>query len=361
MAEAITCSDKGTKPPIRTLYEFLRDSIDTHEPIIHDLLAIDEDDPENLIAQRHGTETEKNLLLVGLLRGLGFTAYPLLIPSRDYGSFDPGIYQLWQFNHLLCYVEDETRGYALDTGDRGVPFPYLAPRYHAQMGLLLHGETSIPIELDHIARPSRTYVTSRVEIEGDGTASLLITVAATGYDRQALENLHVDSSRIESIIESVSHLVRYDLQFWSLDGDDERDSLLLTLDLQTAELSQRAGENLFVRSSIASLFDNPFRQSTRTYPIDFRYPRDLTFKVVVIPPENSFIVQVPDSAKVFTSGIALEYVTQNRRDSSITDLELRVEDRMITVDRYNDILRIFRAFDEARSGEVVIRHEEDAQ
>jgi hypothetical protein len=68
--------------------------------------------------------------------------------------------------------------------------------------------------------------------------------------------------------------------------------------LQLADLGNN--KIYFPLLQLKSLMDNPFRQETRQYPVEFNYPEDYTVIFDIVLPENYEVESLPNPAKYTT-------------------------------------------------------------
>jgi hypothetical protein len=121
------------------------------------------------LAAGTGSPVEKNLVLVQLLRSHGIDASPVLIVTRDRGTFFPDWRTARQLNHAIVEVRLATGTVFADASDPSCPFGVLPPRCAVAQGLSIAREGSVVVPVT--ARPvesSRTVITSAaLDAQGD--------------------------------------------------------------------------------------------------------------------------------------------------------------------------------------------------
>jgi hypothetical protein len=182
VAEWVGASVDGISGPegkARALYLRVRDGIRNGAPPDPPIDALPH--LAEALAAGVGSAVEKNLVLVQLLRSHGIDAAPVLIVTRDRGTFYPDWRTMGQLNHAIVAVRLATGTVFADASDASCPFGVLPPRCSVEQGLSIarDGSAVVPVT----ARPvesSRTVITS-AELDAQGDLVVQSTWTLAGH------------------------------------------------------------------------------------------------------------------------------------------------------------------------------------
>ena len=293
LADSICANSQSKSDEMRDMYRFVRDEIETRGR--QQSRYFDYKGAVELLENMYGSAGEKNLFLVELFRSRHISAYPLFIGTRGYSRFNPALRQLSQFNHMVCYVDTGDGGFALDTGQRSVTYPYLPSYDLVAGGLLLDGTDSRTTSLTHAERKSGVKLESIITLIEDGSAICTTRVCVTGYEMANYDEFLGDSlSQIQIIDEFLEDAAKeYEVVSQSSRFDTDRDSLHLEIVLELAEFAETVGDNLFFSPILLPIEHNPFTSQDRFFPVDFRYPYNRFQAVTVKLPDGMEIADMP--------------------------------------------------------------------
>ncbi|MGH2569728.1 MAG: DUF3857 domain-containing protein, partial [bacterium] len=169
----------GPEGKARALYLRVRDGIRNGAPPDPPVDA--EPKLAEALAAGTGSPVEKNLVLVQLLRSHGIDAAPVLIVTRDRGTFFPDWRTAAQLNHAIVAVRLATGTVFADASDPSCPFGVLPLKCSVEQGLSIAREGSAVVPVT--ARPvesSRTVITS-AELDAQGDLVVQSTWTLAGH------------------------------------------------------------------------------------------------------------------------------------------------------------------------------------
>lgn len=276
---------------IKRLYDFVHDRIETRE------LSEETSNAVDVMRDRHGTAGEKNLLLVGLLRTQGISAYPVMIGTReDHVAFNPSSCQLSQLNHLVCYVgADDSTGYPLDPGDETAMYPFPGANDLVRGGLLIDGKQSRPITFNHRYRESGVDYVSSIIVRPDGSAICSTMAVIRGFAIAKHQTIMHDSLSQEKIVERLlgNEGVEYRSTGATFGFDPEGDKLIVEMVLELPKFVTVVDSTAFFAPCFIPLEDNPFTSEFRALPVDFQYPFANRHRMQVFLPEGWRVTDRP--------------------------------------------------------------------
>lgn len=250
--------------------------------------------PGDLITDKVGNCAEINLFAIGLLKAAGLDAIPVIISTRDNGK----IKQDYPFSHFFDYVLISTtiegKTYLTDATEIFIPNDRIPSRCINDKGLLINKEKVewIPLQCDF---PSELDTKIALSLSGF-ELNAKVEVTASEYFALRCRNKYGDNKKkiseqllkdgynpIDSTIAIKSNLSvkePYDYQF-SLSGNAEI-------------INDKIYIQPFLKETIS---DNPFKQKTRTYPVDIIYPKKFVFNTILVIPDGYKVDYLPENKK----------------------------------------------------------------
>ncbi len=249
-----------------------------------------------------GNSTALNLLLVALLQEAGIESYPLLISTRDHGK----IYSDYPFAHYFNYtvaismvngeeiLSDATEPYA--------NYDQLPSRCLNDKGLLVRRKT---VDWVKINTPVTTSTSDYFEIDLSNDSMIVkYNYKSKGYEAiKDYRSFEADSSRYK---ERISSNLFDNLTSSNLIENSKANTFSI---LQTGEKKIEKIENYVSINPFLKFFssENPFTERERDYPIDFIYPRTVTYLSIIKLPENAKVITLPDDKTISNEAFDLSY------------------------------------------------------
>ncbi|WAC02079.1 hypothetical protein N7U66_20215 [Lacinutrix neustonica] len=229
---------------------------------------------KNLIKSKSGNVSEINFLLYNLLNEHDIEVTPILASTRNNG-FPTKIYPvISDFNYVLIQASIDGKDYQLDATDPYLTFGQVPFRALNQYGRLLDFEDgSYWVDIKPTAKSSKIY---RIELnlDNEGLFSGHLDYQTSGYHSISKKSSYFTNpleykKNYEASLIGV-HIERHDVIIENKSTSQFLDKI--DFDLET-ELIQ---DEYYINPFLSTFFDNnPLKLQTRSYPIDFGYPRHL--------------------------------------------------------------------------------------
>ena len=349
VGEAVEAREKS-----RLIYEWVRDSIRTRKDekgryYSHECI-------KELLVDRFGTADEKNVLLVEMSRRVGLSAWPVLICTRNHGLFNPEIFQLQQFNHLIACVQTDSKVMFLDVASQYCPYGILPPKCLVAAGFLLEGDKSRVVRLTTEEVKSYRADNIIVHIQPDGTARCSTTTILTGY-YTVYYGQKYEANEPEEFMEDyfLDNLTcQYELENHSFEKDAEKNQCRLTFTFTSSDLVQRLDNNLLVKQPLLRFVENPFVNEKRFFPVDFMFPFTQHSIITVRVEDSLSSVQLP--ADITTRIDGAEFMRQSRSfgADNIVESRIVVSQAFIPKPLYKPLREFFSTVEDASAEQLVL-------
>ncbi|RKS01582.1 DUF3857 domain-containing protein [Flavobacterium sp. 102] len=244
--------------------------------------------------ERTGNVAEINLILTAMLRLSGLEAYPILLSTRDNGlaAFPNKTF----LNYVIASVNIKGKVYLLDATDKISNVNFIPVRALNQFGVLMKKDgTSEEIDLMPKIN-SHTSTNILVTINNEGEALGKVRNQYWEYNAYVFEQKN-DGYTTESLIEKLEKTYQ-GLEVSEYTVQKTTDFSKPTIE-NYAFISSNSveiiGDKMYVAPLLFfTLTENPFKQETRKYPVDFVFPHQQKFNISIKIPEGYSIEKIPD-------------------------------------------------------------------
>ncbi|HPT15138.1 MAG TPA: hypothetical protein PK796_10140 [Bacteroidales bacterium] len=263
-----------------------------------------------------GNSAEINLFLTALLKSAGLDANPVLISTRDHGKIKTDYPFQHFFNYVLASVLIDSNYYLLDATDPMSQFAEIPSFCFNDKGLLIKKTKGDPTWLKLVSTfPSS--INYELDWTFDASQDSLIAktkVASTGYDALDLRKSYAkDIQELKKDLNVESQ----QLSNLKVENNNELDNpFIVTIDLMQ-EYDESSGKVLIAPFSDFVMNDNPFKMASRTYPIDFTYQKERTYKATLRIPQGFKLFSKPEDLTINNKDILINYSSQLMEDKHL--------------------------------------------
>jgi transglutaminase-like putative cysteine protease len=270
---------------------------------------------KNVLKDREGSSAEINLLLIAMLKHAGLNAQAVILSTRDNGFINPAYPSIDNFNYVIAYVKAEEETYFLDATESNIPAGLLPKRCVNGYSRLIGPN---PREINISGEKKSTYQ-HQLNLEiSDGKLLGKYTgnrgnLAAAEY-RENYVNTAAQDKFITSLSEEYPGISIDNFEVQNLNEINQ--PLRLSYRLEIEDKAEELGSMIYLNPMLYwGLDDNPFKSETRNYPIDYAYPFENTYMLMLQIPEGYALESVPKSQKIMMEkelGSFLLHVTLSR-------------------------------------------------
>ncbi len=320
--EQVTAGLNRPLDKARALYDFVRRDIFTGKNVHWNssrLLS-----PMEVIEKKEASRSEKNILLINLLRRAGFTADPFLVSSRSHGRLSPGWVTNQQFNNLIVSATVNGETYYLDTGNKANPFGSVPYSLYTGNGFLLSKGGKLAARFTKY-RPrhqkNNAVIESRGRFNADGDLQVTADISYAGQLAFQMRNrLQKAKSQTQFIRD---HLIdAYDqatIDTFSIDHIEELDQpLTISLTFSIPEYVETSGSLSFVEPVFLSgMHKNPFLSEKRTFPVDFYFREKIRETFTLHLPPGTRVSELPERSSARLKGFLYSRSFSEQEDNTL--------------------------------------------
>jgi hypothetical protein len=248
--------------------------------------------------KRTGNSTEINLMLVRLLREMGYDANPLVLSTRSHGKISEEIALMDKFNYTVAHISIEGKDVFLDATSTLLPAGVLPVRCLNGIGFLVSKKMARIMQIPNTERYNQTTMLD-VELDTEGSLKGSVKVSGMGYAGLNLrEKLAKDGKEkfIEDFKEKRNTWKDTKIELINFDATN---SPLVSCETTITEAVTIAGERMYLNPMLSSgESKNIFPKNNRYYPVDMTYLQTDVFVAKYKIPNGYVIEELPKSAKI---------------------------------------------------------------
>lgn len=240
-----------------------------------------------------GSSSEINMMLVLLLKELGFDANPVLISTRSNGLINAQLPSLDKFNYLVAQVSLKGRNVLMDATEPlskpGLP----DPRCLNKSGLLL-GKDSCSLIPVIPAEKWGSVTTVNAEIDSTGRLAGTYSSSYNGYHALALRKSYHNSNQADFNATVKNSAPDWQLSHIAIENETKAaEPFKIRFDFESFDNIGKAGA-IYINPMLSQrISQNPFKDAERIYPIDFVYPQDNIYVGSIRIPEGYVAEALP--------------------------------------------------------------------
>ena len=248
------------------------------------------DNLRKVLNKGSGNSADVNLLLILLLKELGFEADPVVLSTRDNGILHPSHPSISNLNYVISRVKKDTTQYLLDATEPMMSFDNLPLRCMNGQGRLI--SKSDPQWIDLLRKEKyNTLQVAQMKISENG--EITGTIENSGTDNAATEvkNSFKKEGKENFLNERKKKWKGWEIDEVSFESMDTVNNIYKErYSLHSSEIAQESSGMIYI-NVLLNMGDkeNPFKLEKREYPVDLGIPIKDTY---------NFTYQIPDGYSV---------------------------------------------------------------
>jgi hypothetical protein len=250
----------------------------------------------DVIRNKNGNVAELNLLLVGLMRQAGIDADPVILSTRDHGVVYEAFPIITQFNYVISRIKVNGKDYFLDASGKEHGFGFLPLRCYNESARVVNAAAEqVKLSADQLSEKKSTTIFI-INEKGNWTGTVQQTPGyyeSTGLRQSIKEkgNNYYDGELKKAYGSefSVKNIV-----IDSLENKESR----LGIKYEIIEQGDKE-EIIYFNPMLAEGYrENPFKSSSRQYPVEMPYSIDEIYTLLVEIPDGYEVDEMPAEAIV---------------------------------------------------------------
>lgn len=331
--------------------------------------AYADQDINDVLDAKQGTNAEITFLLISMLRYAGIACDPVLVSTRDNGHVQVLYPMIDQFNYILTRATIGKQTYFLDPTDPLRPSDLLPTKVLGVSGIVVK-------EIPKGGSVEWTTVTSDKKLI-EITAGLVTINEDGGIQGQLIDSFKQYGAFIErhelattkdiDIAKGCMGTEKNNIQIESVSitgKDSLNQPFTITAKISSASYAQAAGEMIYFNPHIINReTDNPFKSEQRHFPIDYGYRSDATNAITFIIPSGYEIKEKPADRMFTAAEGGLSFSRQIQVDSNLIQVLFKksIKETKVNAEKYYLVKDFYNQVVAAEAEQIVlVKHKEAA-
>lgn len=246
--------------------------------------------------KKTGDAADINLMLIGLLREIGFDANPVILSTRDHGRIHEQYALMRRFNYVVAHIEANGKDLLIDATDEYLKVGMLPYQCLNHSGWLVHAGFPRFVSLEPVERDAELEK-AEMQINEDGEMKGQFTKSYSGYSAWSARKAFKKEGK-EKFLEEVKKAKTN----WTINkaeysnNEDISQQMEAKYDVEMTDFITKAGNMMYLKPMLSEGHtENPFKDTERNYPIDFGIPIDETFLASYEIPAGYTVIEKPQS------------------------------------------------------------------
>lgn len=349
---------------LKTIFEFVRNKFEWNgiDREVPSWLTISSNNrlgesPKTIFERSKGSSGDINLILLAMLRYAGLPADPVLISTSENGLVRQEVPSMEQFNRVVVSSDYKAKKILLDATDKYLPMDYLPrPCLNGQGYVALDNKYQW-VTLTDMPK-SRNLISMDLEITEEGDVKGKGTFSKTGYYAgEAREQIAKKgkSTYLNKLLEGR----QVKLADSVMEGQAKPGEMLKeTYSVVLAEYGQKTGDVIYIDPIVFNReTSNPFIAPTRSYPINFEYPREKVYTLKLKIPEGYGVDDLPKPKLSVLPDNAGKFVFSVTESNGIINImsQININRAIFSQDEYTSLREFFNIITAKHSESIVLK------
>ncbi len=310
---------------------------------------------KNMLKVKNGSVAEINMMLISMLRNLGYKADPVIIGLRSRGV----TYSLYpiieRFNYLVVELNLDGKKYYLDASEPMNGFGKLDPDcYNGHARVINGGPQPIEFNPDSLLERKVTSIYIINDEKGNSTGSMQ---QVPGYfESTQLSELIKDKGK-DAMLTAIKKDFNAEIEIENLNIDSlnlKDNPIGISYDFK---LNNDKEDIIYLNPMFGERYEtNPFKSAERVYPVEMPYTEDETYIFSMEVPTGYVVDELPKSMVLklneFDDGL-FEYRMSVSDNTISFRCRLRIKRTFFAPDEY-ELLREFFGMVVAKQNEQIV-------
>lgn len=307
--------------------------------------------------EKTGNVAEINLMLTAILKIAGYDAKPVLISTRDNGiAMFPN---RTKFNYVITAVTLENETILFDATSKNALPNILPIRDLNWFGRMIKNDGT-SAEVDLMPKMiSKDIVNLLATIKSDGTIEGKIKEQYFDYNaysfRERYGNL-AKETQIERLEKKYNGIEISDYDFSNKSELDK--PIIETFAFKYANGIDGIGDKMYFSPLLFfALTENPFKQENREYPVDFGYPNQDKYLIMITIPDGYAVEKMPENVSIPMSEDkgSLKYLASNNGKQIQLSVTLEINKAIIEAESYQELKSFFAEVVKKQTEKIVLK------
>jgi hypothetical protein len=249
---------------------------------------------KKVLEAHKGDAGDINLLLVALLREIGFDANPVILSTRKHGRIHEQYALMKKFNYVVAHIERNGKDLLIDATDEYLKLGMLPVRCLNGMGWLVHPSNGRFVKIIPTEKEVE-FNSAILKIDEEGELKGTISKSYSGYGALNEKRNFKDKGHEKYLDEAKQENANWVIEKADyFNTDDLEAPMRAQYEITLNDYITKAVNMLYLNPMLSERKkENLLKATERLYPIDFAYPIEETFMATYEFPKSYSIVELP--------------------------------------------------------------------
>lgn len=303
-----------------------------------------------------GNVAEINLMLTAMLRYAGISANPVLLSTRSNGvALFPSRYA---FNYVIAAVETPEGLILLDATEKYSVPNVLPLRDLNWLGRLIRKDGT-SVEVDLMPKTlSREGVNMNIVLNSDGSVDGKLRSQLTNHEALEFRKANLATNLDNYLEELENNYNNIEISDYIRENDlDLSKPILENYSFKDAKSVEIINDKIYINPLLfLTTKENPFKQETREYPVDFGYPKQEKYNINIKIPEGFVVETIPKAINIATGENigTFKYMISNTESVIQIAITKDINAAIVSPDFYPDLKDFYQLMIDKQNDKIVL-------
>ena len=295
---------------------------------------------KDFLKEKTGSSGNINLFLTGLLNAAGIESYPVIMSTRSNGKIKYDYPYNHFFNYVIVAAKIDDKYVLTDATDVLCPNDKIPPRCINDRGLIINDSKDEGNWLNLNTNPlSVTNCIYEIEIDNDKQITN-INKSYTLYEALAKrKNWGDNPSSLKEEFKN-KHIAIVDTSVLINNYNKVKEPY--KVGYSVIDNYEMINDKIYIEPFLHDVMDdNPFKQESRNYPIDFTYPFAESYSAQITIPEDYSLDYIPEDKTINNDDFGLTYKTLVNDNNITVTLSYNLDKSVYSAVYYKKLKYLF--------------------
>ena len=313
---------------------------------------------KKILDKKTGDAGDINLLLIALLREIGFDANPVILSTRSHGRIHEQYALMRRFDYVVAHIDQSGKDLLIDATDEHLKVGMLPYQCLNHQGWLVHPSSPRFVSLEPIERDIE-FEKAEIKIDEEGEMKGIFTKSYSGYSASCVRQVFKKEGK-EKFLEEVKKAKTN----WVISKADYANESDLSVpmeakyEVQMSDFVTKAGNMMYLKPMISEGHsENPFKDTERNYPVDFAMPIDETFMANYEIPAGYSAIEIPKSIAMNLpeSGGKFTYAVSAKENKISISSRISFRKTTYSADEYGSLKAFYDQIVKKHNEQIVLK------
>ncbi len=230
-----------------------------------------------------------------MLDKAGISVDMVLLSTRSHGFIRQAYPMARQFNYVVCAARVQDKVLLLDATEKHLPYTIIPERCLNGQGLVISKTNHGWINIDPKAK-AKSIVSADLKVSADAEINGTINISDDGYNALDTRKDYHSKGEKDFTKDFLNEKRWTATKSEFVNVTDLSKPISQTHGITIQDHASPAGNVIYLNPFVTSqLKGNPFKQDTRTYPVDYGAPSEIVYTCKISLPEGYVVDEMPQS------------------------------------------------------------------